>query len=470
MSELGESFEPRKSIWFPISFLAIMNYTASQVLYTSWPTVTISSTSILVVSTYLSFLVVFIWLTTRPSIAFLTTIYVTFNFLFLFLAPLAVISTRSAWFVNNASTQSEKLEAFGVLSLVLICTNFSIIISSFHFGKKPIKPNLMILAIVQYRLLIVIIVYLTSLIGLLVIAPGIVIGLLPKGLSNSQFQNPGFTLAQFGIGRALLQTTPVIIAICCLQNARQSASSSFRRCGYAFALLSFLFALPFGSSRQMFLFAAVPLTLVLFDRFRMIKQILICVIPLTVVFAQSLTFGITHSLSDIRNYGFRYLFSSSSFRVSDILVSGDFDSFAMFTLGKRALENGLFFYPFQQFLGVLFFWVPRSVWAEKPFDSAIEIARSSSFQFQNLSAPWVLELLLNGGLLLLFLGAFLLPFIFSKIDFSSNHSSRNSIHYFILSGSMFILLRGSLLQAFGVVAYALLLGNFLNRKISKLEH
>jgi hypothetical protein len=469
MSELGESFEHRKSIWFPILFLAIMNYIALQVLHTSWPTVTMSSTSILVVSIYLSFVVIFIWLATRPSIAFLSIIYVTFNFLFLFLAPLAVISTRSAWFVNNASTQSEKLEAFGVLGLALICTNISIFISSYHFEKKPTKRDPMILAIVQYRLLIVITGYLTSLIGLLVIAPEIVVGLLPKGLTNSQLQNPNFTLAQFGIGRALLQTTPVIVAICCLQNARQSASSSFRRCGYAFALLSILFALPLGSSRQMFLFAAVPLTLVLFGRFKMVKQILICVIPLTVVFAQSLTFGITHSLSDIRNYGFRHLFSSSSFRVSDILVLGDFDSFAMFTLGKSALENGLYFYPFQQFLGVLLFWVPRSMWTEKPFDSAIEIARYSGFDFQNLSAPWVLELLLNGGLLLLFLGAFLLPFIFSKIDFSSNDSIRNSIHYFVLSGSMFILLRGSLLQAFGVVAYALLLGNFLTRKISTLQ-
>jgi hypothetical protein len=387
----------------------------------------------------------------------------------MFLAPLAVISARSPWFVNNASSLSEKLDAFGVLGLALICTNFSTFVCSYHFEKLPSKRNSMILAIVQFRLLIVITLYLTCLIGLLVIAPGIVISLLPKGLTNSQFQNPGFTLAQFGIGRALLQTTPVIIAISCLQNGMQVSSSAFRRCGYAFAFLSIVLALPLGSSRQMFLFAAIPLTLVFFGRFQITRQVLICVIPLTVVFAQSLTFGITHSLADIRNYGFRHLLSGTSFRVSDILLQGDFDSFAMFTLGRSALENGLSLYPLQQVLGVLFFWVPRSLWAEKPLDSAVVIAQFSGFDFQNLSAPWVLELLLNGGISLLFLGACLLPFIFSKIDFSSNDSSRDSIRYFVLSGSMFILLRGSLLQAFGVVAYALLLGNFLNKRISKFE-
>ena len=419
---------------------------------------------LLIFATYLSFMLVFYYLFSASDLPFLTSLFVLFNFLFFFLTPLSVISSNSIWFVNRLSSQHEKMQSMLILYFILIVSNIVIVVSSRKHPKVKAtgtKPNSQISI---SRLNIIAKFYIIGLLGLIIFAPSILLNLLPQNYSNPAIQNVALSSAQFGLSRALLQTTPVVLAICFLRITRLPNNERFIRWGYFFSLLSFLFSLPLGSSRQMFLFSFIPIMLAIFESKNFIRQILITAIPLIAIFGQQFTFAITHSYGEIRKYGYGRFLQNMNFNVSEILLQGDFDSFGMFTLGLKSIENGLNLFPFTQFLGVFFFWVPRFIWNDKPFDTSIEIARFNNLSFQNLSAPWVLELLVNGGFILLVVGTVYLTLRIIKLDALLNFSDRSWIGNLLLAGSFFILLRGSLLQASGVVVYAFFLVIFLTRK------
>jgi hypothetical protein len=106
-----------------------------------------------------------------------------------------------------------------------------------------------------------------------------------------------------------------------------------------------------------------------------------------------------------------------------------------------------------QFLGPLLFFVPRQTWPDKPLDTGIVLANFKGYAFSNLSAPMWAEFYISFsliGLLLLFLlvGAYL-----RRLDLSFELRG-TSISAMFFPGALYslILLRGSLLQAFGAFA------------------
>lgn len=448
---------------FALVMCILTTFLEYQVAINFFNTESMNSILLVVLVGFISFQIAFIVLTSRTEIPLLTTLFVTFNYIFLFLAPQAVLSTKSYWFVNNLTSQSNKVDAFILLSIVVMLSNVTIVVLSFREFRIKIFQDPIVGRILPHRLVILIFFYIASMLVILFFSPGVIVNLLPKGITSTFPRENDLTLAQFGLGRALVQTTPVVIAICCLRLATRHSEPLYRILGYFFAALSLILSLPLQSSRQMFLFSFTPLFLALFHLKFNVKRILVCTIPLIVIFAQPLTFAITHSFQDVQNYGLNRVLEGVSFNVNDLLVQGDFDSFGMIALGIKSLESGLYFFPGQQLFAVLFFWVPRSIWEGKPFDTAIEIARFNNLHFQNLSAPWILELLVNGGLLLVSLGAVLLPIVLRKLDSRAGLSDKDWMRNLLLSGSIFILLRGSLLQAFGVVAYGFLLLAFVTK-------
>ena len=85
------------------------------------------------------------------------------------------------------------------------------------------------------------------------------------------------------------------------------------------------------------------------------------------------------------------------------LTGGDFDSFdqinnAVFYVAVHGTTHG------QQLLGVIFFWVPRSIWPNKAVDTGILLAEFRNYSFTNLSAPLKAEFFVNGGCTALALG------------------------------------------------------------------
>jgi hypothetical protein len=146
--------------------------------------------------------------------------------------------------------------------------------------------------------------------------------------------------------------------------------------------------------------------------------------------------------------------------------SGDFDSFAQFANGINLVDDGLFPY-FQQILGPILFFVPRSIWASKPRDTGVEIANQLGLSFQNLSAPWLLEAYSNLGLVGLVLVSIVIGFFLSKYDLGSLQDLRSRLLGSILVGVLFIVLRGSLLQASGRVIFSFFLVFYLTQKFNK---
>jgi len=139
--------------------------------------------------------------------------------------------------------------------------------------------------------------------------------------------------------------------------------------------------------------------------------------------------------------------------VWNTIATKDYDQFTMLanTLGYTQ-DHGLSWG--QQALGPLFFWVPRVIWPDKPYDTGVEVGMWMNSVNLNLSAPLWAEAWINFGLIGLIVVFAGLGFLARRLDagFRTDILSRGSVGYLgisIFAGYLFILLRGSLLQSMG---------------------
>ena len=169
---------------------------------------------------------------------------------------------------------------------------------------------------------------------------------------------------------------------------------------------------------------------------------------------------------------FRYS-REANVKVSDpieSLMTPDYDSFAQIINGYTiAIRDGIDFG--NQALGVFLFWIPRAIWPSKALDSGIEIANGRGYSFTNLSAPLWIELFLNGGWTILILGMFAAGAALhrwdTKLDRELALYSMPTILGCILPFYMLILLRGSLLQAAPYLFFTLVCAFFVQRRPEK---
>lgn len=144
---------------------------------------------------------------------------------------------------------------------------------------------------------------------------------------------------------------------------------------------------------------------------------------------------------------------------SEYMSNGDYDAFWQIA---NALDYWLAGYvePFRQLLGSLFFWVPRSVWPDKPVDTGVLLAQFRGYSFENLSAPMWAELLVNGGTVAVVLGFLALGASLRAFDTKLVTALAGPGGLSVIAGAIFpvyltILMRGSWLQATGAMAVAL---------------
>lgn len=126
-----------------------------------------------------------------------------------------------------------------------------------------------------------------------------------------------------------------------------------------------------------------------------------------------------------------------------------FDSYSMF---MRVLSENIITWG-HQLLGVLFFWVPRSLWPTKPIGSGAFLAHEKGWYFTNVSMPFFGEGYINFGLLGVFVFAVLLSVVSAVEDkrywsvlVKREHDLRK-IRYFILLAMLMFILRGDLLSS-----------------------
>lgn len=153
-----------------------------------------------------------------------------------------------------------------------------------------------------------------------------------------------------------------------------------------------------------------------------------------------------------------------AFRPLDSLTTGDFDGLVQMTNAMRYVDlEGITWG--EQAIGVLLFWVPRSLWAGKPTDSAGLIAEYAGYDFTNMSAPLWAEMLLNGGWPLMILGMALFGWWIRGRDERGvelwRRGGATTPLTMILPFYLIILIRGSLLHAMVYLAIIALCARYV---------
>lgn len=148
--------------------------------------------------------------------------------------------------------------------------------------------------------------------------------------------------------------------------------------------------------------------------------------------------------------------------IADIFVQkGDYDAFQMMLnaieyVEANGIEHG------RQLLGAVLFWVPRSLWADKPLSSGQLLGEASGYSYTNLSSPFWAEGYLNGGfagVVVLFAAyGFLSRRMQEKYARSKDRAalSLNRILVPFLSAYQIFLLRGDLMNALAYLSTFLL--------------
>lgn len=178
---------------------------------------------------------------------------------------------------------------------------------------------------------------------------------------------------------------------------------------------------PTGLARNMMASFYVGLLIILFNekkRSRWISVILI--FGLILIFPVINIFRNENSLisGDIEN--------SIISRIQSEYTSGDYDAHQMFI----SIQNATKYYGLsygKQFLGALFFFIPRSIWTSKPYGTgrtAFEL--TSQHWYTNVSAPLISEAWVNFGIVGIVIVGILLGYIVKKLDSKYWNTSDNT--------------------------------------------
>lgn len=246
---------------------------------------------------------------------------------------------------------------------------------------------------------------------------------------------------------------PPLICLVVLLNLRfYGFKARLPRFIFPLTIWVFLMSNPLGNARQTTLFLISPILYLVFRKHRFITYSFFCVLPLVLIYFSNLVDRYTGRI------GMPKL----------IVVSrhGDFDAFMQLANGIEKVATG-HFPVLQQIQSILFFFIPRSYWQGKPLDTGVELARLHGLSYQNLSAPWILEAYVNARSIGVVLVSIALALLFTRVDIRANCDQRAGVYASIISGLMFITLRGSLLQATGRAVFSFIFILWLFRGMSK---
>ena len=142
--------------------------------------------------------------------------------------------------------------------------------------------------------------------------------------------------------------------------------------------------------------------------------------------------------------------------ISEKIASKDYDQVVMSANGA-AYVNTEGFTLGHQTGSALLFWVPRSVWPAKGYDTGVMLGEHFDGEITNLSSPLPLEIWIDYGWVGLALGFVGIGFVArrleDRLDFNGPVGFGRTSFYALLlplvAGYSFILMRGPLLQAMG---------------------
>jgi hypothetical protein len=248
--------------------------------------------------------------------------------------------------------------------------------------------------------------------------------------------------------QTLLYVPPLVVLLVLLYLNRDQANGKYPL--YFLSVWIVFLSNPLGNARQTTLFLIFP---ILF--YYLQKRI-----KLAIFFFLTLPFVFLYSAGVVN----RYTGSIQAPQFATVSRDGDFDAFSQVANGLQAIHQGGF--PiFRQVFASIFFFIPRSLYSGKPADTGVELAKILGLKFQNLSAPWILEAYANARIIGVISVGISLGFVLTSIDFRSLLELRSFLIGSMTSGFLFIILRGSLLQATGRAVFSIFLIHLLLRKL-----
>lgn len=201
-------------------------------------------------------------------------------------------------------------------------------------------------------------------------------------------------------------------------------------------LLAFIFVAPTSVARFMVAALYIPLLLAFTPVWNKNYSM-----PLTILVALLLVFPFLDK--------FRY-FEPGKFDFSldfSFLNVGHFDAYQNFA---RVVEMDLITYG-SQLLGALLFFIPRSLWYDKPIGSGAFLAENADFYFSNVSMPFFAEGYVNFGVMgtVFFCTIFgIITSLFDRRFWSGQKNGLFSRYYFMLFGLVFFMMRGDFLSSY----------------------
>lgn len=131
--------------------------------------------------------------------------------------------------------------------------------------------------------------------------------------------------------------------------------------------------------------------------------------------------------------------------------AGDYDAYTMLTLAIDYVSTRGTTW-MRQLVGVIFFWMPRAIWKNKPVGSGYFIAEQLGWSFKNLSCPLPGEAYINLGFIGVLLFAILIGKIMRFLDScywcrDNEDNRRIDVLYPVIMMLFFFMCRGDLLSS-----------------------
>ena len=165
-------------------------------------------------------------------------------------------------------------------------------------------------------------------------------------------------------------------------------------------------------------------------------------------------------------------FGAASRDVENVLLGGDYDSFAQIVNAVTyVLDNGIEFG--RQLSGALLVWVPRAVWPDKPISTSTLVSEYMGYPFTNVSSPVWAELLIDFGVLGVVVGFFAAGMLLGRFDdrLVANLDAGRfpGLAAVVVPFYLIILLRGALLSTIPVLLVMVVCIAFVARGRSQLS-
>ena len=159
-------------------------------------------------------------------------------------------------------------------------------------------------------------------------------------------------------------------------------------------------------------------------------------------------------------------------------LAGDYDAYTMLTLAVQDIqENGILWG--RQLIGGILFFVPRSLWKDKPVGTGHQIATNLHWNFTNLSCPLPAEAIMNFGYIGVIVFAIVIGYIVKEVDnsyWNIKKRSKNKMEFYSLellypvsTIFFFYMCRGDFMSSYSyVMAYIMvwaIISWWMNKKI-----